>query len=961
MKMATRIPPEITTPAEVQTRLGTLRFFDGYPDGATVQKVYDHLDFMRGVEVFLNTMPGASLFAMREGLRSIGVNNTTVGITETLMDSKSLFLTPNSETVYLFGWLDLKDGPVVVETPPNVLGFLDDFWFRYVIDMGNAGPDKGKGGKFLVLPPGYRGSVPQGYFVAKSRTYGVWLAVRGFLVNGDPRPAVASFKKHFRLYPLSQAANPPATTFINLSGKAFNTIHANDATFFREIDRLVQEEPNEAQDPELLGLLASIGIEKGRNFAPDARMKRILDDAAAVGNATARGTMFAPRLEGSYLYPNSRWQAGVIGGSHEFLNNGARMLDARTRMFYYATGITPAMAAKMGGIGSQYAACFRDVKGRPFDGSKTYRLHIPPNPPARNFWSIALYDNQTRSQLQTDQQFPRINSLKADLQTNADGSVDVYVGPSAPPGKASNWVQTVPGKGWNTLLRLYGPLEPWFDKSWRPGEFEEIRGTPAPGGASAAAPRMATAIPTDITTPARIDTRIGTLEFVDGAPSRATVEKTFDNIDFMRGVEAFLTAMPGASLVAVRSGFRNAGVADNTIGIFDTLLDSRSLFLTPNTETVYAITWLNLKNGPMVVESPPNTLGIVDDFWFRYVTDLGNAGPDKGKGGKYLFLPPDYKGDPPKGYFVFKSPTYGNVLFWRGFPVNGDPKPGAEGIRTHARIYPLGQAANRPAQTFVNLSGREMNTIHANDFRFYEEVNEIVQEEPSAAQNPELLGLLAAIGIEKGKPFAPDARMRKLLTEAAAVGNATARAIVFATRDKDAYYYPNTQWKTACIGGSSEFLRNGVRLLDARTLFHYYATGITPAMSAKTIGVGSQYAYAERDGRGGYLDGGRTYRLRIPARPPVKNFWSIVLYDPQTRSALQTDTPYPSLNSERGVPQNADGSVDVYFGPTPPAGKEKQWIQTVPGQGWNTIVRLYGPLEPWFDRTWRPGEIEQVP
>ncbi len=140
-------------------------------------------------------------------------------------------------------------------------------------------------------------------------------------------------------------------------------------------------------------------------------------------------------------------------------------------------------------------------------------------------------------------------------------------------------------------------------------------------------------------------------------PDKATVEKAYDNLDFERGVEVFLTAMPGASVFACRTGARQAGFANGAIGIFENLMDSKSLFLTPNTETVYAMTWLDLKNGPMVVESPPNVLGIVDDFWFRYVTDLGNAGPDKGAGGKFLFLPPHYKGDVPADYSVFKSQT----------------------------------------------------------------------------------------------------------------------------------------------------------------------------------------------------------------------------------------------------------------------------------------------------------------
>ena len=273
MKMTTDIPAAITTPDKVETRLGTLNFFDGFPDDATVEKVYDNLDFERGVQAFLTAMPGASVYGLREGLRSQGVtDNQTVLITETLMDSKSLFLTANTETVYNMMWLDLKDGSLVIESPPNVLGIIDDFWFHYVGDIGNAGPDKGKGGKFLVLPPGYTGDVPKGYFVLRSKTYGNIFFWRGFVVNGSTAPAVEGTKKFAKIYPLSQANNPPPMKFINISGKAFNTIHANDFGFFEEINHIVQEEPNDALDPETLGVLASIGIEKGKPFAPDDRM-----------------------------------------------------------------------------------------------------------------------------------------------------------------------------------------------------------------------------------------------------------------------------------------------------------------------------------------------------------------------------------------------------------------------------------------------------------------------------------------------------------------------------------------------------------------------------------------------------------------------------------------------------------------------------------------------------------------
>jgi hypothetical protein len=472
-KMTTPIPPQITTPSVVDTRLGKLSFFDGVPVPDTAQKVYDNLDFSRGVEAFLNGIPGASLVALRSGLREAGAVGSTVGVFESLMDSKSLFLTANTETVYFWNWMDLKDGPVVVETPPNILGVVDDFWFRYVIDLGNAGPDKGKGGKYLFVPPGYTGALPaSGYHIVKSSTFGNLLFGRAFMKNGDPRPGVASLKTSLRVYPLSRASSPPATQFINLSGRVMNTIHANDITFYQEVNQIIQEEPAGVYGPDMTGLFASIGIKKGLPFAPDARMTKILSDAVAVGNATARAIDFANRDKSVLIYPDRHWTTPFVGGSYEWLDNGARNFDARTMFFYAATVDTPAMAVAMPGIGSQYAAANYDSGGHPFDGAKTYRLHVPADVPAKDFWSVVLYDTQTRSMLQTDQPFPSLSSEKG-LLKNADGSVDLYFGPIAPTGQESNWVQTIPGKSWLTIFRLYGPLGPWFDKSWKLNDIEE--------------------------------------------------------------------------------------------------------------------------------------------------------------------------------------------------------------------------------------------------------------------------------------------------------------------------------------------------------------------------------------------------------------------------------------------------------------------------------------------------------
>lgn len=277
----------------------------------------------------------------------------------------------------------------------------------------------------------------------------------------------------FRVYPLSQKDNPPKMNFINVSGKYHNTIHRMDYGIWEEINDVVQAEPTDVEDPEILGLLASIGIKKGQPFNPDARMKKILKEAADVGALTVRTLASRPRGTAWYFFPGERtWNTPFPGGSHEFLSDGARLLDARSYFHFYATGITPAMTAKMVGKGSQYAVAYLDADGNAFDGGKTYKVHLPSNVPAKDFWSFTLYDNQTRAELQTDQQFPGRASLDKGVIQNADGSYDIYFGPEAPKGKKGNWIQTVPGKGWNMLFRLYGPLQPWFDKTWRPGEIE---------------------------------------------------------------------------------------------------------------------------------------------------------------------------------------------------------------------------------------------------------------------------------------------------------------------------------------------------------------------------------------------------------------------------------------------------------------------------------------------------------
>lgn len=475
MKMTTDMPPGIASPEKVENRLGTLKFFDGFPDDASVVKLYDNLDFQHAVQAYLLGLAPVNQMANRKGMLGVGPANTTVPIFETMMNARSIFLTPNNNTPYTWFWLDLRNGPLVLEVPPKVLGLIDDMWYHFVTDLGMVGPDKGEGGKYLLLPPGYKGEVPEGYLVIRPATFSIWAAWRTFLENGDPKPGVDRVKKFTKIYPLSQGANPAALDFVNVSGRDFCTVGPGDYAFWELLNQVVQEEPTESVDPVTLGFWASIGIQKGKPFAPDARMKKILKEAAEVGDATVRAITYRMRIKDAYYYPNSAWRGGFIGGYEFKDNSGALILDAYASFFFYATGVTPAMDSKMLGQGSQYMAAFVDTNGKPLAGGKNYKLHLPPNIPVANFWSVILYDNQTRSMLQTDQHWPAVSSQTKGLLVNPDSSVDIYFGPKAPAGKENNWVQTIPGKGWNTLLRLYGPLQPWFDKTWRPGEIEPVK------------------------------------------------------------------------------------------------------------------------------------------------------------------------------------------------------------------------------------------------------------------------------------------------------------------------------------------------------------------------------------------------------------------------------------------------------------------------------------------------------
>jgi hypothetical protein len=261
------------------------------------------------------------------------------------------------------------------------------------------------------------------------------------------------------------------------------------------------------------------------------------------------------------------------------------------------------------------------------------------------------------------------------------------------------------------------------------------------------------------------------------------------------------------------------------------------------------------------------------------------------------------------------------------------------------------------------VTGVAINTLVPENALAFQWMHEIIEYEPAEAFGKELLGRLASLGIEKGKPFAPDARMQGILAKAAEQGVAMSRVIAFHSRQSEAHVYPDRMWESPFIGNSSTFDPKGYLNFEARTTFHFTADGITPAMAAQMPeGKGSRYQTTYKDKDGNYLDGSKTYRLNMPPKVPVALFWSVVIYDPWTRCELQSQ-PYPSISSQQTPPPqvNADGSVDVYFAPERPKDVPKQnWIRTLPDRGFFPYIRYYGPLRAFNEKTWKPNDVELV-
>jgi len=448
-----------------------------------------------------------------------------------------------------------------------------------------------------------------------------------------------------------------------------------------------------------------------------------------------------------------------------------------------------------------------------------------------------------------------------------------------------------------------------------------------------------------------------------------TSDKSILNIDeqrfHRRAVEAAYWGMPTVNIWAMREGLkRDIGAGPNAVTYFSKPMDWKLQVTTPNNSTLYIFSfWNTQKDGPIVVEIPPTTkdvglFGTAMDAWQRPLVDMGGAGYDKGLGAKYLFLPPGYQDVTPEGYVPIKSQSNNGWFLLRtllkGFSEENLKK--GEAFIKQLKIYPLSNADKPPATRFVDGHDKKINGIAPYDDIFFDALNTMVQEEPVAEQDMVAMGMLKTLGIEKGKPFKPSMKQRTLLKSAVSQAHKEFMDMVVNTSDP---YWPDSKWSYLLIPEVVQQTAFSFKYPSYLDYSYRAATYFAAFSSVVTFGTATQYFIAGKDASGGNLDGGANYTLKVPAKVPAKQFWSVLVYDLATGGFVE-NTPKAGVTSlDKGLKANSDGSTDIYFGPKAPKGKEANWAPTVNGHDYFLLFRFYGPTQSLFDKSWKLNDLKK--
>ncbi len=445
----------------------------GFPAPRTAAEAHQEQDLRRALEAYHFFYPTVSMEGIFRGTRQAGAVDNEAALMCVAQPRHTGF-TLNSDTPYAGGVLDLaKSGPMVIELPSGpFIGLVDDHHHRWITDLGLPGENAGRGGKHLVLPPGWDEPVPDGYLTARADTWMVFLALRVLPTGGDLDAALRLLTE-VKVYPLNGGANP--YTFQDGTAKPANTTPLaweDNLGFWKVLHTVIDAEPAIEEMRPMLGMLAELGIEAGKPFAPGEEVARLLTRTARQGRDEMLVSAFASRRPDRIVWQDRAWEwVGLRPENADFERDGSLDVEARDRWFAQAIIASPAMFRRAVGQGSLYWLVCRDAQGDYLDGAKTYRLTVPLPVPAGLFWSVTCYDSQTRSEVAAPRAQAALRSLFEDLTPDDASHVDLYFGPERPSDSDGRWIQTVPERGWFCYFRIYGPQQQAFDGSWRPGDL----------------------------------------------------------------------------------------------------------------------------------------------------------------------------------------------------------------------------------------------------------------------------------------------------------------------------------------------------------------------------------------------------------------------------------------------------------------------------------------------------------
>ena len=466
----------VTTPLVKQINNGN------WLDPKEAESLRDELYYQRAIHAYMTMLPALNVIGMRDGSeQAFGAGYNVLPIWKERMDARTMVPTPNADVIYSMNYLDLKKtGPLVVKAPPNVIGMFTDFFQRTLTDVGAIGPDRARGGLYLLLPPGYDGHVPSGYFVVRSPTYNVFLFFRTVMGKGDgkpdPAPAVKAAETT-RIYPLwIEEKDVKPMQFPDATGKRVNMMYPVDQEYWAKLKDFVDYEPASAIDPELRGVLASIGIIKGQPFNPTARQRELLKKAVE----TAPKMILAMRQLGrddkrNLYYSDRQWERAWAGATAEWMQDSYLDVNQRATFFQIAYSSAPAMVMRTTGAGSKYPFTARDAKGDFLNGSNTYKLRVPPNAPAALFWAVTAYNVTDGTMPETDQLMPSTNGYY-DIPKQQDGSIEIWFGPEKPKDVVdAAFIKTIPDRNFLVTLRLYGAEDAFYDQTWKPDDVVKVK------------------------------------------------------------------------------------------------------------------------------------------------------------------------------------------------------------------------------------------------------------------------------------------------------------------------------------------------------------------------------------------------------------------------------------------------------------------------------------------------------